>query len=131
MVSSVKREFPTKALVRLCYAAGAPPPNNRFMKKHLSEFIDCSPIPVLLELCRQKIRSHLLKVTPPGNLFTFVPMLGLLPQTLVSYLLYDASIEAPQDELDNTALAEWWIAYGGDKWWKAFCDDDWWKTFVK
>ncbi len=106
---SVKRDFPTRALVELCFVAGAAPPNQRFMEKYLAEFMDSSPVPDLRELARKEIRSHLLNVTSPGNLFTYVPKLGL-PQTLQNYLLYNTSLEAPQDEQQDS----------GDEWWKMF-----------
>ena len=48
LVSSTHREVPTKALVQLCYAAGAPPPSNDFMGKYLPEFIDSCPPQELL-----------------------------------------------------------------------------------
>ncbi len=104
---SVKREFPTRALVELCFAAGAAPPNPEFIEEYLYQFLDSYPVPDLKELCRKEIRSHLLNVTPPGNLFTYVPKLGL-PQSLESYLLYDTSLEGPPNEQVDS----------GDEWWK-------------
>ena len=51
----------------------------------------------LKHLCRVRIRNHLLELDPHQNLFVRVPQLGL-PKSLVSYLLYDVSMDDLNDD---------------------------------
>ncbi len=74
------------------YAAGGMPPSNGFLEQYLPHFLDRTPVPELRQLCRKTIRTHLLKVNPPGNLFTHVPMLGL-PYLLQSYLMHGITLD--------------------------------------
>ena len=46
----------------------------------------------LKHTCRQTIRSHLIDVDRPTNLFDRIPRLGL-PYMLVDYLLYNVSLD--------------------------------------
>ena len=47
---------------------------------------------VLAELCRTKIRKHLLQIDKHTNLIVRIPQLGL-PTSLTEYLLYDISLD--------------------------------------
>ena len=70
---------------------------------YITTFMDTIPVPRLYELCRTQVRHHLLQVSPPGNLFTYVPRLNMLnlPSTVVSYLLYDLSLDDFEDEISD------------------------------
>ena len=56
----------------------------------------------LKHLCRVRIRTHLLELDPHENLFIRVPELGL-PKSLVSYLLYDVTVDDLSDDNDNNS----------------------------
>ncbi len=87
--------------VKLCFVAGGEPPSERYMEAHLPELTDKGPVPELKQLCRKTIRGHILHVSPPGNLFTYVPRLPL-PSALITYLLYGMSLEDfPNETLDG------------------------------
>ncbi len=75
----------------ILYAAGGNPPSHAFMKQYLPHFLDTNPVPELRQVCRKVIRTHLLRTNPPGNLFTYVPLLEL-PSLLESYLLYGITL---------------------------------------
>ena len=53
----------------------------------------------LKNLCREEIRKHLMKLTPT-SLFVRIPQLGL-PSLLVSYLLYDVSLNFTFSEYEE------------------------------
>ena len=78
--------------LKLCYVAGGIPPSIDCMKRFLPDFLEKSPVPELRQWCRKTIRSHLMQVNPPGNLFTYVPKL-YFPAALKSYLLYGIALE--------------------------------------
>ena len=56
-------------------------------------------VPSLKELCRVKIRKHLIELDPNHNLFLRIPLLGL-PWVLKFYLLYDESL-SQEEELNE------------------------------
>ena len=61
--------------------------------------------PGLSHLCREAIRSRLLKLDPHKNLFHRIPRLeGILPIQLIEYLLYDMSLETIYDDDENKNL---------------------------
>ncbi len=94
-------EYTHDTSVQLCFVAGGVPPSREFTEVHLSEFQDNHPVPELRQLCRNTIRSYLLQMNPPGNLFTYVPKLNL-PSALTAYLLYGMSLEDfPEETLDE------------------------------
>ncbi len=94
---------------KLCMAAGGVLQpykdygNVRYcMEKYFPEFVEKKGVPHLIELSRKAIRCHLLQVNPPGNLFTYVPMLkGHVPSTLASYLLYNFSLDDFDDQVSE------------------------------
>ena len=111
------RRYPTSkpigkeyAFLKLCFVAGGGLPSKcslfyvrchpayEFMQNYLPEYQDRHPVPELRELCRKTTRIHLLEANPPGNLFTYVPMLKL-PTSITSYLLYGVSLEDLEDEV--------------------------------
>ena len=50
--------------------------------------------PLMKNLCREAIRTHLLKLNPHENLFLrFHKLKGILPHLLIRYLVYDMSVE--------------------------------------
>ena len=51
----------------------------------------------LSDLCRERIRNHLLELDPHQNMFVRVPRLGL-PATLARYLVHDMSIDDDRKE---------------------------------
>ena len=54
----------------------------------------------LKHLCREKIRKHLLGISPV-NLFCRIPLLGL-PSLLNRYILYDMSLDQEYEDENNT-----------------------------
>ena len=59
-------------------------------------FFPSDPVPLLMHLCREAIKSALIKIDPHMNLFLRVPKIGL-PIKLTRYLLYNMSLDWEQD----------------------------------
>ncbi len=78
----------TRKYLTALFAAGAELSN--FVD--LQDFADDTPVPGLLQLSRKAIRKHILECNPDSNLYPFIQHLPL-PKLLMSYLLYDVTIE--------------------------------------
>ena len=96
-----------RTFFKLCFAAGGVPlPKNhgketrKLLEEYFPDFLKIITHPCLANLCRKAIRSHLIQVNPPGNLFTYVPLLKL-PSPITSYLLYDMSLEDYDEEISE------------------------------
>ena len=60
--------------------------NGNTVPKHLQPQFN------LMDICRRRIREHLLKLEPHTHLFGRIPMLGL-PSIMTDYLLYDQKLD--------------------------------------
>ena len=73
----------------------------------------------LKDICRRKIREHLLRLDPHTHLFGRVPMLEI-PTSLHRYLLYDQTLDKTMDDIVGAAAATAAAAADDDD-----DDDDW------
>ena len=65
----------------------------------------------LKDICRRRIREHLLEVDPHTQLFGRVPKIGL-PSLLTSYLLYDQTLD--DDDYDDSISDDYDDDYDSD-----------------
>ena len=75
----------------------------------------------LKEICRRRIREHLLRLDPHTHLFSRIPRLEL-PSLLTSYLLYGVALNDDDENVDDDIDHRSCIGSDDDNY--SICDDD-------
>ena len=87
-----------KEMINLLYAAGEGEEKFRNLPDYLPDPADIN----LMNICRVRIRNHLLELDPHENLFVRVSHLGL-PPSLANYLLYNQKVIGDDGDDSNRA----------------------------